>query len=134
MLDAELVENVKPFAKSSFHSNALLTMKNTPRANVATREACSPRYDPRRAKVRAKTMVSPLVRRTIVLNPPQKMLWTSPGLGQTNPVSGPFIRRDTNAPNRVPKNALSPKTKLHIPSDRFPSRSNGHFSPVASTG
>src|SRR5256885_17224658 len=79
-------------------------------------------------------MVSPLVRRTIVLNPPQKMLWTSPGLGQTNPVSGLFIRRNTNAPNKVPKNAIAPKTKSHIPSDRFSSRANGHFSPVASTG
>src|SRR2546426_12744491 len=125
MLDAELVENVKPFAKSSFHSNALLTMKNTPRANVATREACSPRYDPRRANVRAKTMVSPLVRWTIVLNPPQKMLWTSPGRGQTNPVTELFIRRNTNAPNRVPKNAISPKTKSHMPSDKFSSRANG---------
>src|SRR5437879_6713337 len=134
MLDAVFVEKVNPPANSSRHSNALFTMKNAPRANVATKEPCRPRYDPLRANVSAKTIVSPLVNKTIVLNPPKKMLWTSPGLGQTNPVSRLFIRRNTYAPNSVPKNAISPKMKNHIPRETFSSRANGHFSPTASIG
>src|SRR5437867_1021508 len=132
MLDAGFVENVNPDANSSFHSNALFTMKNAPRANVATSDPCSPRYDPCRANISAKTIVSPLVSKMIVLNPPQKMLWTEPGWGQANPLNGLFIRRNTKAPKSVPKNAISPKMKSHIPRERFSRRSNGHFSPMAS--
>src|SRR5437667_7459659 len=132
MLDAGFVENVNPDANSSFHSNALFTMKNAPRANVATSDPCSPRYDPCRANISAKTIVSPLVSKMIVLNPPKKMLWTEPGWGQANPLSGLFIRRNTKAPKSVPKNAISPKMKIHIPRETFSRRSNGHFSPMAS--
>src|SRR5437870_12399793 len=101
MLDAGFVENVNPDAKRSFHSNALFTMKNAPRANVATSDPCSPRYDPCRANMSAKTIVSPLVSRMIVLNPPQKMLWTDPGWGHANPLSGLFLQRDTYGLKRV---------------------------------
>src|SRR5947209_15138980 len=129
MPEAVLVENVKPFANSSRHSNALFTKKNAPRANVATNDPWSPRYDPLRANRSAKTIESPLVRRRIVLKPPRKILWTSPGAGQTNPVSGLFIRRKRYAPKSVPKNAISPKTKSHIPRERFSRRANGHLPP-----
>src|SRR2546426_9880076 len=101
MLDAGFVENVNPDANRSLHSKGLFTMKNAPRANVATSDPCSPRYDPCRANMSAKTIVIPLVRRMIVLNPPQKMLWTERGWGHANPLSGLLIRSKTDAPQTV---------------------------------
>src|SRR5436309_15965007 len=88
MLDAGFVENVNPDANSSFHSNALLTMKNAPRANVATSDPCRPRYDPSCANISANTILSPRLSKRIVLNPPNKTSWTEPGWGQESPPTG----------------------------------------------